>query len=179
MAPFIDEDFAKRVDASLLRAVLDVIDAAVVIRDLTGRFVAFNESALTVLGATADQLLGKAPHDPKWRAVLSDGSPVTADQSPTTIAMRTGKTTRRKSKSKKGASGTGAVKTPRPAPHQEAQVQYPFPAADPEEEEPEPPPQMQAQGKRVPQMRTAKARDGGRTQSGGIKGVLMDDADDF
>ena len=35
------------------------------------------------------------------------------------------------------------------------------------------------QGKRVPQMRTAKARDGGRTQSGGIKGVLMDDADDF
>ena len=28
-------------------------------------------------------------------------------------------------------------------------------------------------------VRTAKARDGGRTQSGGIKGVLMDDADDF
>jgi two-component system, NtrC family, sensor kinase len=95
MSPFIDEDFAKRVDASMLRAVLDLVDSAIVIRDLTGRFVAFNEGALTALGATADQLLGKAPHDPNWRAVLSDGSPVTADQSPTTLAMRTGKTTRR------------------------------------------------------------------------------------
>ena len=103
-----------------------------------------------------------------------------------TTSRGTGKTTRRKSKSKKGAAGTGAVKTPRPAPHQEAQVQYPFPAADPEDEEFPPVlsqqqqiQQQQAQGKRVPQMRTAKARDGGRTQSGGIKGILMDDADDF
>ena len=92
----------------------------------------------------------------------------------------TGKTTRRKSgKSRKqgsSGSGSGFSKTPR---QQDAQ-QFPFPAADPEEEEPE---LLQvnplAQGKRVPQMRTAKARDGGRTQSGGIKGVLMDDADDF
>ena len=101
-----------------------------------------------------------------------------------TTSRGTGKTTRRKSKSKKGAAGAGAVKTPRPAPHQEAQVQYPFPAADPEDEEypslaPPSQQQQQAQGKRVPQMRTAKARDGGRTQSGGIKGILMDDADDF
>ncbi|TFK84588.1 hypothetical protein K466DRAFT_496300 [Polyporus arcularius HHB13444] len=89
-----------------------------------------------------------------------------------TTSKGTGKTTRRKSKK----TTSGSSKTPRPAPHHEAQVQYPFPAADPADEEP-PPTQMQ--GKRVPQMRTAKARDGGRTQSGGIKGVLMDDADDF
>ena len=77
-----------------------------------------------------------------------------------------GKTARKK----KGASS--APKTPRVE-----QVQYPFPAGDPEDEDEELPPPPQ--GKRVPQMRTAKARDGGRTQSGGIKGVLMDDADDF
>ncbi|KAI0716156.1 peptidase family C54-domain-containing protein [Cerioporus squamosus] len=82
-----------------------------------------------------------------------------------TTSKGTGKTTRRKTKKASSSSS----KTPRP-------VQYPFPAADPEDEEPLP---TQMQGKRVPQMRTAKARDGGRTQSGGIKGVLMDDADDF
>ena len=122
------------------------------------------------------------PHLP-----LADSAPVTGMSSPesppavapsrsasSATSKGSGKTTRRKTK-----KSSGSTKTPRPAPHQEAQMQYPFPAADPEEEEPEPPPQMQAQGKRVPQMRTAKARDGGRTQSGGIKGVLMDDADDF
>ncbi|KAI0736030.1 peptidase family C54-domain-containing protein [Earliella scabrosa] len=122
------------------------------------------------------------PHLP-----LADSAPVTGMSSPesppavapsrsasSATSKGSGKTTRRKTK-----KSSGSTKTPWPAPHQEAQMQYPFPAADPEEEEPEPPPQMQAQGKRVPQMRTAKARDGGRTQSGGIKGVLMDDADDF
>lgn len=35
-------------------------------------------------------------------------------------------------------------------------------------------------GRWIPQMRTTKARDGGRTQSGGVKGILLtDDGDDF
>jgi len=35
-------------------------------------------------------------------------------------------------------------------------------------------------GRRIPQMRTTKARDGGRTQSGGVRGILLtDDGDDF
>lgn len=35
-------------------------------------------------------------------------------------------------------------------------------------------------GRRIPQMRTTKARDGGRTQSGGVKGILLTgDGDDF
>ena len=95
----------------------------------------------------------------------------------------TGKTTRRKTKkgSSSSGGGGGSVRAARSS-QAESQVQYPFPAGDPEDEEPEPerpPAQVQVQGKRVPQMRTAKARDGGRTQSGGIRGVLMDDADDF
>ncbi len=106
---------------------------------------------------------------------------ITTTRSTSSTASRnttgTGKTTRRKAK--KGSSGGGSTKAARIAQQAEAQVQYPFPAGDPEDEEPEPPPTAQVQGKRVPQMRTAKARDGGRTQSGGIKGILMDDADDF
>ena len=35
-------------------------------------------------------------------------------------------------------------------------------------------------GRRIPQMRTTKARDGGRTQSGGVRGILLtEDGDDF
>ncbi|OSD05590.1 hypothetical protein PYCCODRAFT_1443018 [Trametes coccinea BRFM310] len=96
----------------------------------------------------------------------------------------TGSSEKTRRKSKKGSSGS--AKTPRAASQpSEAQAQYPFPAAHPGEEPeaeagaPPSPPHPGGQGKRVPQMRTAKARDGGRTQSGGVKGVLMDDADDF
>lgn len=60
-------------------------------------------------------------------------------------------------------------KTAKPAP-----VQYPFPASTDEVEE-----APRSPSKRVPQMRTAKARDGGRTQSGGVRGIPADDIDDF
>ncbi|KAI0668752.1 peptidase family C54-domain-containing protein [Trametes maxima] len=115
------------------------------------------------------------------RAGSSSPPAIVQSHSTSSTASRgtTGSTEKVRRKSKKSGSGGAAAKTPRGAPHsQEAQVQYPFPAAYPGEET-EAPPQPQGQGKRVPQMRTAKARDGGRTQSGGVKGVLMDDADDF
>ncbi|THH00355.1 hypothetical protein EW026_g2186 [Hermanssonia centrifuga] len=51
--------------------------------------------------------------------------------------------------------------------------QYPFPAT-PGEDDASKSPQ-----RRVLQMRTAKARDGGRTQSGGVRGVPVEDLDDF
>ncbi|GJE89232.1 cysteine protease atg4-like protein [Phanerochaete sordida] len=53
--------------------------------------------------------------------------------------------------------------------------QYPFPAAthDGGEELFAPP-----SDRRIPQMRTQKARDGGRTQSGGVRGIPADDLDD-
>ena len=51
--------------------------------------------------------------------------------------------------------------------------QYPFPATPGGDDTSKSPP------RRVPQMRTAKARDGGRTQSGGVRGVPADDIDDF
>lgn len=60
-------------------------------------------------------------------------------------------------------------RTTRPPPPE----QYPFPATHDEVEEP-----VRTPSKRVPQMRTQKARDGGRTQSGGVRGIPADDIDD-
>ena len=54
---------------------------------------------------------------------------------------------------------------------------YPFPSSTTGEVETE---DDKEGGRRIPQMRTTKARDGGRTQSGGVRGVLLtDDGDDF
>lgn len=56
---------------------------------------------------------------------------------------------------------------------------YPFPSSITGEAEKEDDKKGE-DGKRIPQMRTTKARDGGRTQSGGVRGVLLtDDGDDF
>ena len=55
---------------------------------------------------------------------------------------------------------------------------YPFPSSTTGEVETED--DKKEGGRRIPQMRTTKARDGGRTQSGGVRGVLLtDDGDDF
>ena len=55
---------------------------------------------------------------------------------------------------------------------------YPFPSSTTGEVETES--DKGDTGRRIPQMRTTKARDGGRTQSGGVRGVLLtDDGDDF
>jgi len=55
---------------------------------------------------------------------------------------------------------------------------YPFPSSTTGEVETED--NKQDSGRWIPQMRTTKARDGGRTQSGGVRGVLLtDDGDDF
>ena len=56
---------------------------------------------------------------------------------------------------------------------------YPFPSSTTGEVEVEDD-KKEDGGGRVLQMRTTKARDGGRTQSGGVKGILLtDDGDDF
>ena len=56
---------------------------------------------------------------------------------------------------------------------------YPFPSSTTGELEVEDD-KKEDDGRRIPQMRTTKARDGGRTQSGGVRGILLtDDGDDF
>lgn len=101
--------------------------------------------------------------------------PIATSRSTSSVASKaesTGTMARRKAhRPKKEGSGSSFARTPStvsPPP-----VKYPFPGTGPGEAEAE---EMDENAwKRGPQMRTAKARDGGRTQSGGVKGVLMDD----
>ncbi|EPS95700.1 hypothetical protein FOMPIDRAFT_143470 [Fomitopsis schrenkii] len=115
-------------------------------------------------------------------------APPMAPSLSTSSTMSTGTTgsKKRKKTTKKGSSSREKqvpVPVPMPPP-----VQFPFPATSPDDEgSPREPEDYEARerqttetgNKRVPQMRTAKARDGGRTQSGGVRGVPADDFDDF
>ncbi|KAF8154943.1 peptidase family C54-domain-containing protein [Crassisporium funariophilum] len=94
------------------------------------------------------------------------------------------------SSSKNGTSSSGKAKKSRkqipvpvpsvklPVPHQHLQQQeqqehYPFPVTP--AEDPALSPQDRGKGASGKRMHTARARDGGRTQSGGVKGILTDD----
>ncbi|CCL99974.1 uncharacterized protein FIBRA_01999 [Fibroporia radiculosa] len=79
---------------------------------------------------------------------------------------------------KRKKSRKGTLKNKASPPQAQTPVQFPFPATSPAEELPVEVAAGNSGSKRVPQMRTAKARDGGRTQSGGVRGVPADDIDD-
>ncbi|KAI0320566.1 hypothetical protein OF83DRAFT_1258250 [Amylostereum chailletii] len=82
---------------------------------------------------------------------------------------------KKREKSAKEAGGVPVVKAPSPPPPQQQQQQqhFPFPTSTADGAGPE-------DKRRVPQMSNTRARDGGRTQSGGVKGILTnEDGDDF
>src|SRR5204863_220837 len=57
----------------------------------SGEIVASNPRAQELLGLSAEQLVGRTPLDPRWRAIQEDGSPWDGDQLPTARALRTGR----------------------------------------------------------------------------------------
>ncbi|TCD62527.1 Cysteine protease atg4 [Steccherinum ochraceum] len=111
----------------------------------------------------------QAPPIAKSRSALSTAS-LESDPGASHVKLR---------KSKKSSSSQGTISRSHSRREKQGSTQsyeqYPFPAAgtDPADDD------FETTGKRVPQMRTAKARDGGRTQSGGVRGVPTDDFDDF
>jgi diguanylate cyclase (GGDEF)-like protein/PAS domain S-box-containing protein len=71
------------------RAVVAAIHEGVVVFGPDGRIASCNPSAERILGLPADRILGRRPTD--WDVVREDGSPMPADQHPTTLAATTGR----------------------------------------------------------------------------------------
>src|SRR5215472_6663409 len=80
---------ALRSQVMLYESVLASLVEGIAVQDLTGKVVAFNASALRILGLTADQLLGRTSLDPSWAAVHADGSPFPGEQHPAMVTLRT------------------------------------------------------------------------------------------
>ncbi len=62
----------------------------VVYQDGAGEIVEANPAALEMLGLTADQISGRASHDPRWKTVREDGTAFPGEEHPASIALATG-----------------------------------------------------------------------------------------
>jgi len=81
---------ALRSQGSLYESVLASLVEGIVVQDANGRIVAFNASALRILGLTAEQLTGRTSLDPRWGAMHADGSAFPGEQHPAMVTLRTG-----------------------------------------------------------------------------------------
>ena len=72
------------------RSVIAAMAEGIVVQSDTGEIIAFNASALEILGLTEDQLAGRTSLDPNWRSIHSDGTPFPGDKHPGLISMQTG-----------------------------------------------------------------------------------------
>jgi diguanylate cyclase (GGDEF)-like protein/PAS domain S-box-containing protein len=73
----------------LAHSILNSLVEGVVVHAPDGSIVWCNDTALEVLGLTVDQLLGRQPVDPRWRAVHGNGSPWPGDTHPVMVTIAT------------------------------------------------------------------------------------------
>lgn len=78
------------VNADHHRTALAVLAEGVVTHDARGAIVTWNDSALRILRLSADQLRGRSPVDPRWRAIREDGSNFPGEEHPAMLALFTG-----------------------------------------------------------------------------------------
>lgn len=72
-------------------SVVAALSEGIVLNDKDGAIIAANESAQQILGLSREQMMGRTPIDPRWRAVHEDGTPFTGNMHPGSVTLRTGK----------------------------------------------------------------------------------------
>jgi PAS domain S-box-containing protein len=72
------------------RSVIAAMQDGMMIMDTGGSIVSCNAAAERILGQSTEQIMGRTPLDPRWQAVLEDGSPV-PDENPAMATLRTGR----------------------------------------------------------------------------------------
>jgi diguanylate cyclase (GGDEF)-like protein/PAS domain S-box-containing protein len=76
---------------TLHETVVAGLHEGVVVHDRDLRIVDCNARAEELLGLTADQMMGRTPADPRWRAVHADGTPWPGEDHPAPRALRSGR----------------------------------------------------------------------------------------
>jgi diguanylate cyclase (GGDEF)-like protein/PAS domain S-box-containing protein len=72
------------------QTVVSALHEGVIMYSTSGELMASNPRAQELLGLSEEQMLGRTPRDPRWRAIREDGSPWGEDV-PTFRALRTGR----------------------------------------------------------------------------------------
>jgi PAS domain S-box-containing protein len=72
------------------RSVIAAMQDGIVLLDADGSIRECNAAAERILGLSAEQMRGRTPHDPRWRAIHEDGSPFPGPEHPPMVTLRTG-----------------------------------------------------------------------------------------
>jgi PAS domain S-box-containing protein len=81
---------ALRASEERYRSIIAAMQDGIVLLDTDGSIRACNASAERILGLSADQIMGRTPSDPRWRAIHEDGTPFPGEMHPPMITLRTG-----------------------------------------------------------------------------------------
>jgi two-component system, cell cycle sensor histidine kinase and response regulator CckA len=80
----------RRASEELYSVLVNQVRDGVVIQRRDGAIIASNPAACRILGFGAEQLSGLTSLDPRWAAALPDGTPVSGDDFPSSVVLRTG-----------------------------------------------------------------------------------------
>jgi PAS domain S-box-containing protein len=78
-------------DEQWFRALVGALDEGFVLQDAAGTVLASNPAAERILGISRAELVGRGPAEPPWPAIRLDGSPLPADQHPSIVSLRSGR----------------------------------------------------------------------------------------
>lgn len=81
---------ALRKSEARFRAVLEALSEGIVVHDRGHEILFANPAAEKILGVSADQIAGRTPFDPRWKALYEDGSPFPGEMHPISVTLRTG-----------------------------------------------------------------------------------------
>lgn len=81
---------ALRVSEERYRSVVETMDEGVMITDAKGRILSHNPACLNILEITGEELLRRSITSRRWKVVDRDGNPISMNDFPGAIALRTG-----------------------------------------------------------------------------------------
>lgn len=70
-----------------LKVAFDAMSEGVIVKRVNGQVVDFNQSALDILGLTAEQMKSGRSNESKWQLEHEDGRPLTDSEHPSTVAI--------------------------------------------------------------------------------------------
>lgn len=76
------------------QALLGGLQVGVIVQNEAVEIILHNQTALDLLGLTAEQITGRDSFDPRWATIHEDNSPFPGTEHPVVVALRTGKPVR-------------------------------------------------------------------------------------